>query len=73
MKENPYEPWLATVEEIRDEVGGQRPIKTFKLKFKDKKIQDNFTYNPGQCAMVSLLGMENVSLQFPLLQQKKAT
>ena len=57
MKDNPYEPWLATVEEIRDEVGGQRPIKTFKLKFQDKKTQDNFTYIPGQCAMVSLLGM----------------
>ena len=57
MKDNPYEPWLATVDEIRDEVGGQRPIKTFKLKFQDKKIQDNFSYVPGQCAMVSLLGM----------------
>jgi NAD(P)H-flavin reductase len=57
MKDNPYEPWLATVDEIRDEVGGQRPIKTFKLKFNDKKIKDNFSYIPGQCTMVSLLGM----------------
>ena len=57
MKDNPYEPWLATVEDIREEVGGVRPIKTFKLKFQDKAIQENFTYVPGQCAMVSLLGM----------------
>ena len=54
MKDNPYQPWLATVEEIRDEVGGQRPIKTFKLKFQDKEMQNNFSYVPGQCAMVSL-------------------
>ena len=57
MKDNPYEPWLATVENVREEVGGQRPIKTFRLKFNDKKVQDTFSYIPGQCAMVSLLGM----------------
>ena len=57
MKNNPYEPWLATVENVREEVGGQRPIKTFRLKFNDKKMQDTFSYIPGQCAMVSLLGM----------------
>ena len=56
MKENPYQPNLATVKEIRQEVGGQRPIKTFKLEFQDKELQNNFSYLPGQCAMVSLLG-----------------
>ena len=56
MKDNPYQPWLANIEEIRDEVGGQRPIKTFKLKFQDKELQNNFSYIPGQCAMVSLFG-----------------
>ncbi len=56
MKENPYEPWLATIDNIQHEVGGPRPIKTFRLIFQDKKIQNNFTYLPGQCAMVSLFG-----------------
>ncbi|HID25337.1 MAG TPA: heterodisulfide reductase subunit F [Thermoplasmata archaeon] len=56
MKDNPYQPWLATVEDIREEVGGERPIKTFKLKFQDKKMQEDFTYLPGQCVMVSVFG-----------------
>ena len=53
---NPYQPWLATIDDIREEVGGQRAIKTFKLVFQDKDIQNNFTFLPGQCAMVSLFG-----------------
>lgn len=56
MKDNPYQPWLATIDDIREEVGGVRPIKTFRLKFQDKNIQNNFTYLPGQCTMISLLG-----------------
>jgi len=56
MSKNPYQPWLATIEDVREEVGGQRPIKTFKLVFQNKELQKNFTYIPGQCAMVSLLG-----------------
>lgn len=57
MIENPYQPWLATIDDIRPEVGGRRPIKTFRLKFHDKKINDNFSYLPGQCTMVSLFGV----------------
>jgi sulfhydrogenase subunit gamma (sulfur reductase) len=56
MSSNPYQLWLATIEDVREEVGGTRPIKTFKLKFQDEKIQNNFQYIPGQCVMVSLLG-----------------
>lgn len=56
MKDNPYQPWLATIDDIREEVGGVRPIKTFRLKFQDKNIQNNFTYLPGQCTMITLLG-----------------
>ena len=41
---NPYQPWLATIDDITEEVGGQRAIKTFKLKFQDKNIQKHFTY-----------------------------
>ncbi|MGD2250225.1 MAG: FAD/NAD(P)-binding protein [Candidatus Methanofastidiosia archaeon] len=53
---NPYVPYLATIDEIRDEVTGERAIKTFKLSFKDKEIQESFTFIPGQCIMVSVLG-----------------
>jgi sulfhydrogenase subunit gamma (sulfur reductase) len=56
MSNNPYQPLLATIEDIREEVGDKRPIKTFKLRFQDEKVQNNFSYIPGQCVMVSLLG-----------------
>lgn len=56
MNNNPYQPWLATIDDIQEEVGGQRAIKTFKLVFQDKDIQKDFTFLPGQCAMVSLFG-----------------
>ena len=54
---NPYQPWLATINDIVDEVGGERGIKTFKLTFNDKKVQEKFTFKPGQCVMVSLFGV----------------
>jgi NAD(P)H-flavin reductase len=57
MNENPYQPWLATIQNVRQEVGGRRPIKTFKMKFKDEKVNNNFSYLPGQCAMISMLGV----------------
>jgi NAD(P)H-flavin reductase len=56
MNENPYQPWLATIDNIKAEAGGQRAIKTFRLNFNDDKIKKNFSFLPGQCAMVSLLG-----------------
>ena len=56
MSNNPYQLSLATIKDVREEVGGTRPIKTFKLKFQDEKAQSNFSYVPGQCVMVSLLG-----------------
>jgi len=56
MNTNPYQPWLATIDDIREEVGGQRAIKTFKLVFQDKNIQKDFNFLPGQCTMVSLFG-----------------
>lgn len=56
MNENPYQPWLATIDSIKEEAGGQRAIKTFRLNFKDDKIKKNFSFLPGQCAMISLLG-----------------
>jgi len=56
MNTNPYQPWLATIDDIQEEVGGQRAIKTFKLVFQDKNIQNDFNFLPGQCTMVSLFG-----------------
>lgn len=53
---NPYVPQLASIDQIRDEVGGERPIKTFQLSFQDENPQNTFKFNPGQCVMVSVLG-----------------
>ncbi len=53
---NPYIPWPATIEEIRDEVIGERAIKTFRFSFLDEKIGNTFTFTPGQCIMMSILG-----------------
>ena len=54
---NIYQPWLAKIDEIKTEVDGDRAIKTFKLKFIDKKIQKNFIFKLGQCIMLSLFGI----------------
>ncbi len=56
MIENPYQPWSAIIEEIRDEATSERPIKTFKIAIQDEEIKKKFTFIPGQCVMVSLLG-----------------
>ena len=55
--ENPYLPNLAKIENVIEEVPGARAIKTFKLSFNDEKLQQSFEYEPGQCAMVSILGL----------------
>ncbi len=54
---NPYLPHLATIEDIRDEATGERAIKTFKVVFQDENVRNSFDFQPGQCAMVSLLGV----------------
>jgi NAD(P)H-flavin reductase len=56
MNTNPYLPSLATIEGVKEEVEGLRAIKTFKLKFQDDKNTEDFSFIPGQCVMVSLLG-----------------
>lgn len=53
---NPYLPHLAVIQDIRDEVGGERPIKTFKVAFQEATARENFTYKPGQGIMVGLFG-----------------
>jgi len=57
LNRNPYQPWLATIDEVKEEVGGERSIKTFKLVFQDEDVRKNFVYLPGQCVMVSLFGV----------------
>jgi sulfhydrogenase subunit gamma (sulfur reductase) len=54
--DNPYVPWLARIVEARDEVIGERAIKTFRFSFHDEEVQDQFTFKPGQCVMVSAIG-----------------
>ena len=53
---NPYQPWLATIDEVRVEVTGERAIKTFKLVFQDEKVKNDFSFLPGQFVMVGVFG-----------------
>ncbi len=50
---NVYLPILATIINIKEEVGGARPIKTFRAQLLN---EDQFTHRCGQCAMVSVFG-----------------
>ncbi len=54
--DNPYKPHLAKVLEIREEVPGERAVKTFKVEFLDDNVKSEFIQRPGQCAMLGLLG-----------------
>jgi len=54
--ENPYKPYLATIEDIKEEAGGPRAIKTFTVVFQDEEVRRNFSYMPGQTALVSVFG-----------------
>ena len=51
---NPYLPELAHIAEVRDEVLGERPIRTFKVTLQDSR---DFNHQPGQCAMLGILGI----------------
>jgi len=53
MMQNPYVPYKAQIVEIRDEVRGPRPIKTFKMKLVDG---ERFDYKSGQGCLVSIFG-----------------
>ncbi len=50
---NPYIPYKAEIIEVRDEVKGARPIKTFKVRLIDK---ERFDYMPGQGCLLSIFG-----------------
>jgi len=53
MDRNVYLPQLARIIEIKEEVGGPRPIKSFRTKFVDGP---GFIHRCGQCAMLSVFG-----------------
>lgn len=50
---NPYLPHTAQIVSIKEEVPGQRPIKTIRTQFTEKQ---KFPFQCGQCAMVSVFG-----------------
>lgn len=51
--DNIYLPKLARVAHVKEEIGGERAIKTFRLEFVN---DDAFEHAPGQCAMLSIFG-----------------
>ncbi len=54
---NPYLPYTVKIEDAWYETPGERAIKTFKVNFTDEKVWDTWSHEPGQCAMVGLLGI----------------
>lgn len=54
MAANPYQPELATVEEIVEETPDTR---TFRAVFRDPELRESFTYEPGQFQEVSVFGV----------------
>ena len=79
---NAYLPRLAKIVEIKQEVDGARPIKTFRTRFME---DGDFSYRSGQCAMLSVFGtgeaMISISssplvkdyLQFSILKMGRVT
>lgn len=82
MENNIYFPRPAKIIEIKEEVDGSRPIKTFRAQFIDNGA---FSYKCGQCAMLSVFGkgeaMISISstpmikdfLQFSILKMGRVT
>ena len=54
---NPYIPSLAVIKNIFQETEGARPVKTFRVVFKDIEAKKKFNQLPGQCAMVGIAGV----------------
>lgn len=81
-RNNTYIPRLAKIILIKEEVGGARPIKTFRTQFLNS---NNFSFKCGQCAMLSVFGkgesMISISsspliedyLQFSILKMGRVT
>ena len=54
VRDNTYLPNIAVIERIVDETPG---IKTFHFRFKNRKLQEKFTFKPGQFGEYSILGI----------------
>lgn len=50
-----YAPKMATIVSVKEEVGGERPIKSFRLRLDNG--HESFSHRSGQCLMVSVLGV----------------
>lgn len=50
---NIYRPHIAEIVDIKDETP---EVKTFKVRFKDRSVQDSFDYKPGQFVEFSVFG-----------------
>ena len=82
MNPNAYLQKLARIVSVKEEVGGARAIKTFKMQFVGR---DGFSHQCGQCAMLSIFGkgesMISISsspfqedyLQFSILKSGRVT
>lgn len=82
MEQNDYIPKPAALISIKEEVGGARPIKTFRTKFIN---ENSFSHKCGQCAMLSVFGkgeamisissshLEKDYLQFSILKMGRVT
>lgn len=58
---NPYVPRRARIESIRDECGGPRPVRTFRLAWADEPTAP-FDFLPGQCVELSVIGVGEIFL-----------
>lgn len=56
LQANPLIPHSATIKEIISETAAD-DVKTFRMAFDKPEFMESFTWRPGQCAMVSLLGV----------------
>ncbi|MFW6160157.1 MAG: FAD/NAD(P)-binding protein [Acidobacteriota bacterium] len=82
MENNPYVPQVAKIIKIKEEVGGIRPVKTFRLQILE---ENHFSFKCGQCAMLSVFGkgesmisissspLEKEYLQFSILKMGRVT
>ncbi len=69
--DNIYLPKLARIAHIKEEVAGERSIKTFRLEFVDG---DGFEHECGQCAMLSIFGRGESMISIassPLIKEYK--
>ena len=50
-----YAPHMARIISVKQEIGGERPVKSFRVRLEEG--HDAFSHRPGQCLMVSVLGV----------------